>query len=259
MPEHKHTPKNEIPEESNTDPKPQPESPISDVPEEPTPDFPEPCDESDLDAPELDSVFEPLPKPEDDKPIANTGCVDLMEQPDELPDKRITLQPADKGTPSDLRPQGNGWPTEKVEKPVITVNLVSPDNRRPALVKKVAVPGNVKEVLVRYRPIRPRAGRQITPENTPEFKDFNDGKPVDVTKTDIVFNDPKTSQPGVMIYEIQVTLLTPIKPDEPFIAKLQVHACIQDDLEFISKNDLETLVQDIKEAKLQQILPPVAA
>jgi hypothetical protein len=182
----------------------------------------------------------------------NIGCVDIMADPHELPDKQIKLTPAGKGTPEQLRPEGSGWPTEKVERPVINVNLVSSDNRRPALLKGIKVPGNVKEVLIKYRPIRPHPDRKLIPteQTDPEgFMAFNDGKPVDVTNSKIVFKNPKTDEPGVMAYDVQVTLLTPIKPDQPFNAKLKVFACIQEDLEFFTTDELKAFEHRIEEAK----------
>jgi hypothetical protein len=209
---------------------------------------PVPVDEPETDSHDMESLIE-------DKP-AIEGCEDIMENPTELPDKRITLQPADKGTPADLRPQGKGWPLEKVDKPVFLLSLKSTDGRKPGLLKGIKVNGNVKEALIEVQPIRVSPLSVLDPKG---FVPINDGKPVDVSKTPVIFKNPVTGTPGIMTYAVKVTLLTPINPDKPFNAKVNVFACIQDDLEYITKNDLTTLVRQISAEKTQRVLPPQTA
>jgi len=211
-----------------------------------------PHDEHHPDSKHPHDEHHPHDEPHDNKPH-ETGCVDIMDQPDELPDKKITLHPADKGTPTDLRPSGKGWPVKSEDKPVIVVNLANHDDRKPGLLNKIHVHGNVKTVTVEYRPIRPRNNRHIEPTehlNPEGFKPLNEGKPIDV-EHGIVFKDPVTKQPGIMVYEVRITLVEPIKPHEPFNAKLKVHACIQDDLEFISVEEAKELLH-FAEGELKQ-------
>lgn len=175
------------------------------------------------------------------------GCIDIMEHPDELPDKHIILHPTNKGTPTDLRPQNKGWPVKPEDKPVITINLSTEDGKKPGLLNKIEVLGNVKTVEVEYRPIRPSKNRHIEPSDSLSeegFKPLNGGQPIDVEhKKEVVFKDPVSKKPGTMAYEVRVTLLTPIKPEEPFNAKLRVNACIQNDLEFLSVQEAKELLQ----------------
>jgi len=196
-----------------------------------------------------------VPAPHDEEPHEDTkpqtGCVDVMDSPHELPNEHIILKPNNKGTPTDLRPSGKGWPVKPEDKPVITVNLSSKDGKKPGLLNKIEVLGNVKTVEVLYRPIRPRDHRHIEPTETlnPEgFKPINGGKPIDVEHIkDIEFKDPVTKKPGTMVYEVRVVLVTPIKPEEPFNAKLKVNACIQDDLEVITVEEAKELLHFAEE------------
>jgi hypothetical protein len=195
-------------------------------------------------------------EPEDHEPEdhhePNIGCVDIMENPTELPDNRIHILPEGKGTPSDLRPNHptKGLPVNPEDKPVITLDLTAEDGRLPGLLNKIGVHGNVKEVKVQVKTIRPKADRHVVPtEGTdPEgFKDVNHGKPIDVEHEPISFVNPETHKPGQMVYQVRITLLKPIKPNEPYNAKLSVVACVQNDLEIISKGELKELLEHLPE------------
>jgi len=175
------------------------------------------------------------------------GCVDIMSKPDELPDKQIHIHPAGKGTPSDLRPNSpsKGLPVHPSDHPVITVDLTAEEGRLPGLLSKIGVHGNVKEVSIKVRTVRPRAERQMVPTEgvDPEgFTELNHGKPIDVEHEPITFVDPASHKPGQVVYQVRITLLKPIKPEEPYNAKLSVVACIQNDLEIISVGELKELI-----------------
>jgi hypothetical protein len=187
------------------------------------------------------------PKPEDDEhEPENIGCIDIMHDPEELPDKRIVLDPPNKGTPSDLRPSGKGWPVNPADKPSVTINLTTPDGKKPGLLKKIDIPGNVKTVKVDLLTIRPRDHRKIKPSDkvTPEgFTPFNDGKPVPVDQLPIIFKDEVTQKPGIMVYQVKLTFVEPKDPTKPLQPTLKVHACIQNDLVIITKTELQEILE----------------
>jgi len=194
----------------------------------------------------------------EDKPHApeNIGCVDIMHDPQELPDKRILLSPLNKGTPADLRPlTGKGWTVVPADKPTVLINLASPDARKPGLLRQIDVLGNVKTARVDFVTVRPRDERKIEPSDklTPQgLTPYNGGKPVDVSKLPIEFIDDVTHKPGVMVHQVQLTFLEPVDPSKPLSPTLKVHACIQNDLEIISKSELDELLQLEKELDAEE-------
>jgi len=162
--------------------------------------------------------------------MLSVACTEIMEDPSELSNSRITLHPANKGTPSDLRPTGQGWNVHKSDHPVITLNLASADGRKPALVEDIHVLGdNVKTVTIKYRAIRPSDARHIQATSTLDsegFTDYNHGHPIHVHSTPIVFHDPATNKPGMTAYQVRITVVEPVDEHKPYDLKLMVHACI---------------------------------
>jgi hypothetical protein len=218
-----------VKEEPKPYPRPQYPTPKNPTPQNPTPQNPT-----------TQNPTPQQPKPEE------PGCDEILEDfEDQMPDKRITMNPATKGTPADIRPQGKGWAVTPADKPTVTFNIATIDGKKPGLLSKICVDGNVQTVKVETRPIRPNDQRKISPtdKNPDGFTPLNEGKPIDVSKTPVQFKDPVSHKPGVMVYQVRVTLLEPKDPKKPFDATFKVHACLQDDLEYISTQELEKLLE----------------
>jgi len=158
------------------------------------------------------------------------SCIEIMEDPSELSNSRIALHPVNKGTPSDLRPTGQGWNVYKSDHPVVTINLATDDAKKPGLLEEIHVLGdNVKTVTIKYRAIRASDAHHIHAGATLDsegFTDYNHGHPIHVQNTPIVFHDPATNKPGIMAYEVRITVVEPVDEHKPYDLKLKIHACI---------------------------------
>jgi len=140
----------------------------------------------------------------------------------DLTPSRIRLHPANKGSPSDLKPTAHGWPVKESDKPVITLNLASTDGVHPGVLEKLYIYGNVKTVLIKYT-TEHHQDTHIDPTHQhaePVFQDYNHGQPITVHHGKIGFPE------GLTAYKVQITLVDPIHPDQPYNAKLTVHACL---------------------------------
>jgi len=153
-----------------------------------------------------------------------------MKDPSELPNSRIELHPGNKGTPSDLRPTGQGWHVQKSDNPVININLASADGQKPGLLEEIHVLGeNVNTVTIKYRAIRPSDAHNILATatlNSEGFTDYNHGHPIHVHNTPILFHDPATNKPGMTAYQVRITVVEPVDEHKPYDLKLKIHACI---------------------------------
>jgi len=136
---------------------------------------------------------------------------------------RIQLHPANKGSPSDLKPTAHGWQVTESDKPVITLNLASPDGTHPGVLKKFNIHDNVKTVLIKYTTTEEHHDTHLDPAHQhvePVFHNYNQGKPVTVHNGEIDFPN------GLTAHKVQITLVEPIHPNHPFNAKLTVQACL---------------------------------
>jgi len=150
----------------------------------------------------------------------------------DLPASRIELHPANKGTPSDLKPTAHGWLVKESDKPVITINLASLDRKHPGVLKKFNIHDNVKTVLIKYTTTEEHHDTHIDPTHKhvqPVFHDYNQGKPVRVQAGEVDLPG------GLTAYKVQVTLVEPIDQDKPYNVKLSVHACLHGMLTIILK------------------------
>jgi len=140
----------------------------------------------------------------------------------DLPASRIKLHPANKGSPSDLKPTAHGWPVKESDKPVITLNLASLDGKHPGVLKKFNIHDNVKTVLIKYT-TEHHQDSHIDPTHKhvePVFHEYNQGKPVTVRNGEVDFPG------GLTAHQVQFTLVEPIHQDKPYDVKLTVHACL---------------------------------
>jgi len=162
--------------------------------------------------------------------LESEHCPIAMLDATQLHDSRITLHPATKGTPSDLHPTGQGWNVHKSDHPVININLLSHDAKKPSLLEQIEVLGdNVKTVTIKYRAIRPSDAHLIHATSTLDsegFTDYNHGHPIHVHNTPMVFHDPISNKPGIMAYEVRITVVEPVDEHKPYDLKLKIHACI---------------------------------
>jgi len=148
----------------------------------------------------------------------------------DLTASRIELHPANKGSPSDLKPTAHGWPVKESDKPVITLNLASLDGKHPGVLKTFNIHDNVKRVLIKYTTTEEHHDTHIDPTHKhvePVFHDYNQGKPV------TVHNGEVDLPGGLTAHKVQITLVEPIHKDKPYNVKLTVHACLHGMLKII--------------------------
>jgi hypothetical protein len=81
-------------------------------------------------------------------PTPTETCSDVMTDPLFMDEKRVTLQPADKGRAEDLQSTGKGWSPLISDKPSVTLTVTSDNGKEPNTVKSITVEGNVAKVTI---------------------------------------------------------------------------------------------------------------
>jgi len=141
-------------------------------------------------------------------------CSEVMNGETRLPESRIEIYPSSLGTADVLRgPDASGLMATPADQPTITLLLSQPGSTNPTLLQSIVISGNVKTISVTVKK---------SPEG--EFEPYNGGENIDVTSGTLSFTDE--SPDGILVYEVQLTLVEPISSDAPYAARLQVYACV---------------------------------
>jgi len=160
-------------------------------------------------------------------------CSNVLSSPDQFDSARINLEPA--GSVSDLT--GKGWNVSPADQPVITINVASSDGKKPGLLEKMVLQGNVKTVKVEYSLVR------TDDKESSGFHDYNNGEAVTLENGQIVFTNELTKKAGILVSEVRISLLSAIDEEQNYNVNVQAFACVQDHSVDITKSEYDDLVQ----------------
>jgi len=145
----------------------------------------------------------------------------------DLTECRVQLHP--EGSPSELASKA-GWHVASHEHPVITINLATEDGKKPGLLEKIHITGNVKAVKVQLETFRHSDDITLTESefiHKDGFSDFHGGKAIEVDHDGYIRFTNAESQSGVLVYKVRIMVVEPEDEHKSYAIKLQVHACVE--------------------------------
>jgi hypothetical protein len=174
-----------------------------------------------------------VPEPCNQWVLDEFTCSNVLSTPGEFDNSRITLQPA--GNVADL--SGKGWNVSPTEQPVITLNVASADGKKPGLLEKMVLGGNVKTVKVEYSLVRADGSESSG------FHDYQNGEEITLKNGLLVFTNEVTKKTGILVSDVRITVTSAIDETQNYNINVQAFACVQDHSKEISKSEYDSLLQ----------------
>jgi hypothetical protein len=158
------------------------------------------------------------------------ACTDIMLDPTQITNSRITLTPSTVGSPSDIRQNGTGWAVMSTASPMVGVNIAN--GALPGLIDMIQVSGNVQSFVLKYREILPSQGIAFAPSSDVDaqgYISYNGGLPVNCNTADcsVTFVNEATNHVGILAFDFIITNIVPVSAALPIDLKLDAWACIQ--------------------------------